>query len=458
MKYIYLKILILALLISCSNENIEAQDNFKYRDAVTGLDTPWEILWGPDGYIWFTERYGRISRANPETGEVQELYTIENVFEDGERGLMGMVLHPDFENNPYVYVAYNTGQDNASTEIVLSRLTFDGEKLTDLQVILDKIQGWWNHDGSRLWILEDNTMLMTIGDAAKAETAQDLSNLNGTIIRINLDGSIPEDNPIPDSRIFIYGSRNAQGLVVHNGIIYSSEHGPDTDDEVNIIEAGRNYGWPNVRGFCDTPAEIIFCEANNAKEPLAAWTPTLAVAGIDFYAKNLFPELNNSLLVTSLKAGKLVQLKLDETGKNLHEEITLINNQFGRLRDICIAPDGRIFISTSNKDGRGAPAAQDDRIIEITPKSSSVNDEGNNLIVFPNPAKSAVNFKFQNAAEIRKINIYDIQGRLIKNFDDINESMSWNLTDENDNICPNGIYNAVIFGSGIISQKLLINR
>jgi glucose/arabinose dehydrogenase len=456
MKYLYFIILSL-LLFSCESNNVNAQDEFETRDAITGLDTPWEILWGPDDHIWFTERYGRISKADPETGDVQELFVIDNVFENGERGLMGMVLHPDFENNPFVYVAYNTGSNNENTEIVLARLTYDGEKLSDLQVILDGIQGWWNHDGSRLWILEDNTLLMTIGDAAKQDWAQDNSNLNGTIIRINLDGSIPDDNPIEGSRIYIYGSRNAQGLVVHDDIIYSSEHGPDTDDEVNIIYPGRNYGWPQVRGFCNTPSEQEFCEANNVVEPIAAWTPTLAVAGIDFYDHDLIEQWNNSILVTSLKAGTLVQLKLDESATEVVEEKHFFKGQFGRLRDVCVSPDGRLFIATSNRDGRGAPKPQDDRIIEIKPKSTSVDsDKGSLFDMYPNPADD--NVMINNYGDFSQVKIFDQSGNLVREFNNSFNKINWDLKDNSGKICSNGLYNVVLFGNEIISKKLIINR
>lgn len=453
-------ILLALFAIACESTTGNAQENLETRDAVTGLDTPWEILWGPDDNIWFTERYGRISKADPETGEVTELLNIDNiVFEDGERGLMGMVLHPDFENSPFVYIAYNTGTNNENTEIVLAKLTYDGNKLTDLQVILDGIQGWWNHDGSRLWILEDNTILMTIGDAAKQDRAQDNSNLNGTIIRVHLDGSIPDDNPITDSPIYIYGSRNAQGLVVHDGIIYSSEHGPDTDDELNIIEAGRNYGWPNVRGFCDTPAEKSFCEENDVVEPIAAWTPTLAVAGIDFYDHDLIKEWNNSILVTSLKSATLVQLKLDDSKRKVVEENHYFRGEFGRLRDVCISPDGRLFIATSNKDGRGAPKPQDDRIIEIQPRSSSVEDDKGELFqISPNPVKENLKIDLREPSSFFSIKIFDQSGKIVYETHAPKSRFEWNLIDTNGNICSNGLYNVVLFGDEIISKKLLIQK
>ena len=183
---------------------------------------------------------------------------------------------------------------------------------------------------------------------------------------MNLDGGVPEDNPFQGSYVWTWGHRNAQGLVISpSGLMYSSEHGPSNDDEVNIIEKGRNYGWPNVEGFCDEPTESQFCADSNVMEPIAAWTPTLAVAGTDFYHHAAIPEWQNSLLVTSLKASSLTALKLSADGRSVITEEIFFEDWFGRLRDICISPDGRVFLAVSNRDGRGSVHAGDDRIVEI---------------------------------------------------------------------------------------------
>lgn len=411
MKYFILLIMFL-LLTACNEENqINAQDGLITKDIVTNLDTPWEILWGPDGYIWMTERYGRISRVNPNTGELTELITVDEVFEDGERGMLGMVLHPDFENNPYVYVSYT--YHPGTTVVKTVRYTYNGSTLESPVTIIDNIKGAWNHDGSRLWIDDDLKLYMTTGDAAVAELAQDTSNLNGNLLRMNLDGSIPDDNPFPNSYIYSYGSRNAQGLVFANGKIYSSEHGPANDDEVNIFVAGGNYGWPNVMGYCDSPAEMDFCEEHNVIEPIAAWTPTLAVAGLDYYNHDFIPDFNNSLLLTTLKASRLVQLKLNAEGDEVINEQHLYTGEFGRLRDLCISPDGRLFIATSNRDGRGNPADVDDRIIEIIPESTDINNIDNGSIdISPAPSNGNININIRNPKYLGgSITIYNYEGK-----------------------------------------------
>ncbi len=245
----------------------------------TNLDTPWEILWGPDDHIWITERFGKISRLNPETSEMTELVTIDGIYEVGESGLLGMVLHPDFIKNPYVFVVYNYRESVRKERLV--RYTYSNGKLVSPVTLLEGIAGANNHNGSRLIIDVDNKLYMTTGDAGITSNSQNLNSLNGKVLRLNLDGSIPEDNPFPGSYVWTWGHRNAQGLVISpDGIMYSSEHGPANDDELNIIEKGRNYGWPEVEGFCDGEFENQVCADSNVFEPIAAWTPTLAVAGI----------------------------------------------------------------------------------------------------------------------------------------------------------------------------------
>ena len=335
------------------------------NSIVTNLDTPWEILWGPDDHIWFTERYGRISRVHPGTGVLTELITIGEVYEQSESGLLGMVLHPDFINHPYVFVVY-TYFESSSIKERLVRYTYSEGTLNSPLTLLEGIDGAGNHDGSRLVIDKDLKIYMTTGEATNQNLSQDLNSLNGKVLRLNLDGSVPDDNPISGSFVWSWGHRNAQGLVISQaGIMYSSEHGPSSDDEVNIIEKGRNYGWPTVRGFCDTGTENEFCADSNVFEPIAAWTPTLAVAGADFYHQGGIPEWHNALLVTSLKASQLTVLKLSQDGRSVDQEESFFTGWFGRLRDVCISPDGRIFLAVSNRDGRGTVRAGDDRIVEV---------------------------------------------------------------------------------------------
>lgn len=359
--------LILALLVSCTL--CLSPQPLTTRTVATGLDTPWEILWGPDGWLWVTERVGRISRINPETGQSVPLLQIPDVYEQGESGLLGMALHPNFADSPHVFVAY-TYREGAQILERIVRFTYDGTTLTDMRILLDRIPAATIHNGCRLLILPDRTLLVTTGDANNTATAQNLQSPNGKVLRLRLDGTIPADNPFPNSPIWSFGHRNAQGLTSYDGIVYSSEHGPNSDDEINIIEPGRNYGWPIVMGYCDSPAERVFCEQNNVAEPIAAWTPTVAPCGLAYYAHDRIPQWQHSLLLVTLKAARLIVLALDSSRRHILSERHYLVNELGRLRAICVSPDGRVFIGTSNRDGRGSPRSGDDRIVEVTTISS----------------------------------------------------------------------------------------
>ena len=358
MKPSFLAILLPMLaMLACRRDNDPPQDPVALTDRVLAdnLRLPWEILWGPDNHIWMTERGGHISRVNPATGAVSPLLTINDVVEQGEGGLLGMALHPDFNANPQVFISYN--YDNGGYKEKIVRYNYSNGSLTNAVTILENIAGARNHNGCRLVFGPDKKLYISTGDAENQSSAQSTSSLNGKILRIETDGSIPSDNPIAGSAIWSLGHRNAQGLVWHNNILYSSEHGPSNDDEINIIQKGRNYGWPNVHGLCNTSAEQTFCAANNVVEPLQVWTPTIATCGLEFYDKDRIPQWKNSLLLCTLKGSTLYQLELNNTGTSITNTVSFLANKYGRLRDVCISPEGKVYVCTSN--------ANNDKIIEI---------------------------------------------------------------------------------------------
>ncbi len=352
MKYLKYIAAIAIVSICCSDKTQSnpppPQQPVSMEDKILtqNLSHPWEILWGPDNFIWMTERNGKISRVNPGNGAVTTVYTITDVTSSGEGGLLGMILHPNFSANPYVYVGYNYNSSNGYKEKIV-RFTYNGTSLSAPLILVDNIDAAGIHNGCRL-VIKDDKLYITTGDASNQPSAQNTSSINGKVLRINLDGSIPADNPIANNRLWSWGHRNAQGLVFAGNKLFSSEHGPANDDEINIIEKGRNYGWPSVEGFCNETGEQSFCTANNVKEPIYVWTPTAAVCGMEFYNSNYIPQWKNSLLVTALKNSRLYQLKLNAAQTEVTEAIEFFNNKYGRLRDVCIAPDGKIYFSTSN--------------------------------------------------------------------------------------------------------------
>lgn len=345
-------------LLTCGTSNLEAQtftldSTVLVADTViTGLNVPWELKWGVDDFLWMTEREGKVSRLNPQTGirEVILDMTMANggiVHQVGEAGMLGFDFHPNFPDSNYLYIAY-THRSNGVTYERLSRFLYDGDSLINELYIIDSIIANTYHAGSRVLVGPDNKLYMTTGDALNQPSAQDISSLSGKILRVNLDGTVPSDNPIPGSPLWSWGHRNPQGLYfAPSGILYSSEHGPNTDDEINIIHRARNYGWPNVAGICNATAEITFCADSNVAESIYNWTPTIAPSDLIFYDHPSIPEWQGSLLLSVLKNKRIIKLTLNAAGDSITSETSYFVNQWGRLRDICVAPNGTVYIATN---------------------------------------------------------------------------------------------------------------
>ena len=357
------------------------------REVVNGLDVPWEIKWGPDDYIWVTERSGIVSRINVETGEKHVILDIQNVvWDSNEAGLLGMEIHPDFNNGaPFVFLAYTYLSGGAKEKIVCYEYDSGSDQLINEVVLLDGLDGNSTHIGCRLMALDDLTMLITTGDAQEWELSEDVSELTGKTLRMSINtvdgtsGQAPDDNPLPGSLVWSWGHRNAQGLAMGpNGVIYSSEHGPSNDDELNILEAGFNYGWPNVQGYCDNQwvdyyyasalsgnySETDYCDDNNIVD--AVWSSgssTIATSDIIWYDHPAIPEFQNTLLMTVLKDKMLVRFEFSDDGQEVMGYTEFFNNEWGRLRDICISPDGKIYLATN---GYSWPSQGPNEIIELS--------------------------------------------------------------------------------------------
>lgn len=353
------------MMVSCnkkrSTDNGNNQQEADRRIVKQNLQHVWEILWGPDDHIWFTERGGKISKMDPSTGNIAFSSTINDVISSGEGGLLGMALHPDFLNNGFLYVVYNYNSTAGYREKVV-RYTFGNNTIVNPTIIFDNIAAASYHNGSRIRVVNESSgvkIYFTTGDATNAPIAQDVNSPNGKVIRLNADGTVPADNPIAGNPLWSYGHRNPQGLVFANNKLYESEHGPSIEDEVNIIEKGRNYGWPNVNGPCDG-AEVSFCTANNIREPIwSSGNGTIAVCGIDYYNSDKIPGWKNSILMTTLKDESVRQLKLSTDGNAVVSSSIFLKGEYGRIRDICISPSGNVYLCTSN-------GGNNDKIVEIT--------------------------------------------------------------------------------------------
>jgi glucose/arabinose dehydrogenase len=318
-------------------------------------DLPWELKMGPGDSLWMTTREGRVYRMSTATGAANVMLDYRNkIWASGESGMLGMALDPDFNTHPYVYIVYTYTNGSIHQER-LSRFTYENNALSSSSefVLVEGIPAASNHNGSRLLILPDKTILMTTGDAGIQALPQDKNSLSGKILRLNLDGTIPANNPFPGSKVFTYGHRNGQGLIQHpNGTIYETENGPGNNDEFQVIQIGRNYGWPNVEGYCDNDiaGETVFCTNHSVKEPLVSWLPapggTWAPSDMVWYNSSRIPEFQNSILVTFLKASKLRRIYLNAAGGITGEQDFFVN-QWGRLRDITTDNDGTIYIVTN---------------------------------------------------------------------------------------------------------------
>lgn len=394
------------LFLSIATDTKAQRINYTTRDVAVGLNVPWEIRWGHDGWIWFTERAGYFKKVHPDSGIVKNLLFEPEVHSLAEWGMLGFDFHPDFPDSPFVYIAYTYADSTSQTDTILYwekivRYTHSADTLTDKTTIYDKIRAYDAHNGARVVVGPDRKLYISTGETYYSpELAQMDASPNGKILRLNLDGSIPDDNPWSGSPVWSKGHRNPQGLSFgSDGTLYSSEHGDFTDDEVNIIERGRNYGWDMVQGFCDKPEEMPMCNDSNVVEPLMVWTPTIAPSGMELYEHDRFPEWKNSLLLTSLKDESLWQLILDSSKKKIvhwqryHIELTMPDTTVfaRRLRDVCFSPDGRIFMSTSNI---WSPEWRPDRIFEITRTGvSSVRSNEQKVLsvmVSPNPSSDYI--------------------------------------------------------------------
>lgn len=371
MKQLYLTFIALLFVVSTAIAQITVGNTtLQVREVIGDLNIPWEIKWGYDNYIWMTERPGIVSRVDVETGEKHVILDIENFVFSGnnEAGLLGMEFHPNFEENKLIFLTYTYLQgSNIEERIVAYTYNPISDVLENEQILLDNINGNTTHIGSRILALDDQTMLISTGDAQDQSSSQDINALTGKILRMDISeanfGGIPTNNPITNSYVWSYGHRNAQGLeLAPNGLIYSSEHGPTSDDELNILIPNNNYGWPAVNGFCDSPPENTFCVENNIVEPLIAWTPTIAPSDIIWYNHPAIPEFQNSLLMTVLKEKMLVKFEFTESGEELISATNFFEDEWGRLRDICISPDGKIYLATN---GNFWPSEPPNEIIEL---------------------------------------------------------------------------------------------
>lgn len=333
---------------------------YEVKVIAENLYVPWAIAISDEGKLYVTERSGTIRII--ENGKLlsQPLITFNAPFiSQGEGGLMGIVLDPSYSRNHYMYVMHSYLEGNKIYNRVV-RLVENNNRASIDRILIDKIPGGSIHNGGRIKIGPDKRLYITTGDSGNPQLAQDPTSKAGKILRIELDGRIPQDNPIINSPVYSLGHRNPEGLAWNSkNVLYESEHGQSAQDEINIIQPGANYGWPIVQGS-EGSTEIT------VQKPLIhSGEDTWAPSGITFVSKGPW---EGKLLVANLRGQQLLSISFNENGIEVKNVESWLKNQYGRLREAIEAKDGSIYLTTSNRDGRGNPDISDDKVIQLIPK------------------------------------------------------------------------------------------
>lgn len=345
------------------------QDSADYitESVAENLYVPWSIIFTGQNRMLFTERNGQLRVI--EKGKLirEPLKIFEEVSSNGEEGLMGLAADPDYQENKFIYLSY-AYQDKDDMKVKVVRYMDNGNSLSDEKNIIDNLPAERYHAGCRLKFGPDGKLYVTTGDAGERELAQDINTLYGKILRINPDGTIPSDNPYKNNPVWSYGHRNPQGIDWYPGtdILYSTEHGPSGfdgpggGDEVNVIIKGGNYGWPEVSHKESREGMI---------SPVLEFTPAVAPASGMFYKSDLLPQFRNNFFFGCLRGSGIMRVVVDSNNplKIISFE-KLFSEKYGRIREIAESPDGDIYFSTSNRDGRGRVRDGDDKIYRITKK------------------------------------------------------------------------------------------
>ncbi|BDA75603.1 hypothetical protein CAL7716_097690 [Calothrix sp. PCC 7716] len=339
------------------------------QEVATGLDVPWGIAFLPNNDMLVTERPGRVRLVRNGQLQPQPVATLKTI-DSGEGGLQGIAAHPDFGNNRFFYLYYTITKNGAPVNRVERwRLSSDGQSASSDRIIIDDIPAAVFHNGGRISFGPDGMLYIGTGDAREPETSQNRDSLAGKILRLTPDGQVPQDNPFPGNPAFITGIRNTQGFDwLNQSTLLVTDHGPSGElgrtgeDKVSVAQAGDNLGWPNIQN-CQTPQGLV--------TPSIVWQDAVPPGGAAIYTGNAIPEWKGNLIIGTLGSRHLQRVVFDSANPRqvkTHEVYFQPNspNSFGRLREVIMAPDGELYVTTSNCDGRGNCPQGGDKILRIT--------------------------------------------------------------------------------------------
>jgi len=356
-----------------------ALHDFHVVPVAENLVTPWSVAFLPDGDMLITERPGRLRIVRNGTLLPDVVTGVPDVFAEGQGGLLDVLPHPNFASNRLLYLSYAAPNGGESTTVV-ARGRFENDRLENVEEIFVAQSQGRGHYGSRLAFHPDGSLFITVGERQapstgdlEAHPAQDLSNHHGTIIRLNDDGSVPDDNPFVGQvgtlpEIWSYGHRNPQGLVIHpeTGDVWITEHGPQGGDELNLVQPGNNYGWPVVGYGVNYGSGLAIHEGTqraDMESPVHFWVPSIATSGLAFYSGDRFPGWQGNLLVGGLAGEQIDRLTMSPDGKTVVRRETILQGM-GRVRDVREGLDGYVYVSI--EDRAGAPTS----VVRLEPVDS----------------------------------------------------------------------------------------
>ena len=343
-------------------ERVESEEEtFRVVQLMDDIEHGWAVDWLPDGRMLITERPGQILLVDG--GTATALDNVPEVWAENQGGMLDVRVAPNYEESGWIYMSYSLkAGDTGGT--VLARAKLDGTALTNVEEVYRQTPflGTNYHFGSRIAFLNDGTLAVSMGERGqRRERTVDIPTPTtsvGTTVRLNMDGSVPEDNPFVGSdegldEVYSYGHRNQQGMAIHpeTGAIWQNEHGPHGGDELNLVEAGANYGWPDV-SYGDTYSDqtpIGGTEAEGVTNPVEYWDPSPALSGMTFYTGDKFPNWQNHLFMGALARQKVMRLTLD--GQEVSHQEELLSGELGRIRDVATGPDGYLYLLTDAPEG-----------------------------------------------------------------------------------------------------------